>query len=76
MHSIFQSENSYLSPFSPEPTLTSDTVMKLESTINQPTIEYVELNKETMREVMDIMKGKMDQLLEAMITLERKEDNP
>lgn len=29
-----------------------------------------------MREEMDVMNGKMDQLLEAMMALARKEDNP
>lgn len=39
-------------------------------------MDQVEANQATMREEMDVMKGKMDQLLEAMMALERKEDNP
>lgn len=39
-------------------------------------MDQVEANQATMREEMGVMKGKMDQLLEAMMALERKEDNP
>lgn len=42
----------------------------------QRMMDQVEAKQAYMREEMDVMKGKMDQLLEAMMVMVRKEDNP
>lgn len=39
-------------------------------------MEQIEKNQTTMKEEMDAMKGTVDQILESMMTLARREDNP
>lgn len=72
--SFFKAKNHTLLHFS---ITNPDFLTPYQTRINyQCMMDQVEVNRTIMREDMDVMKGKMDQLLEAMMALARKEDNP